>query len=205
MLKWILASNNAHKVEEIMAILKPLGVTLITMAEAGLGDVDVEETGVTFEENALIKARAIHQMTGQPVLADDSGLMVDALNGAPGVYSARYAGVPKSDERNNQKLLDALAGLTPDMRKARFVCVLAYVSSEETFTIRGEAEGVIIDEAKGENGFGYDPIFYSTEGQKTFASLTSEEKNTISHRAKALQLLKERMLGGPGLESTRHQ
>lgn len=202
MLKWILASNNAHKVEEIMAVLKPLGIDLLTMKEAGLQDVDVEETGLTFEENAMLKADAIFKMTGQPALADDSGLEVDELGGAPGIYSARYSGIPKSDERNNRKLLEALNGLPPERRKAQFVCVLAYVSETERFTIRGEAEGVILDYLEGTNGFGYDPLFYSIEGQKTFALLTSEEKNRISHRAKALQKLKDRMLGGQAFEST---
>jgi len=205
MLKWILASNNAHKVEEIMAVLKPLGIELLTMSEAGLEGIDVEETGLTFEENALLKADAIFKLTGQPVLADDSGLAVDALGGAPGIYSARYSGVPKSDQRNNLKLLEALQGLPAEKRKAQFVCVLAYVSDSERFTIRGEAEGVILEEMAGTNGFGYDPLFYSLEGQKTFALLTAEEKNTISHRAKALQLLKDRMLGGPSSECTGHQ
>lgn len=196
MLKWVLASNNKHKVEEIMAILSPLGITLLTMADVGLKDLDIEENGDTFEANALIKARAVHALTGMPTLADDSGLAVNCLEGAPGVYSARFAGEPKSDTRNNAKLLEALTGYQTEARKAHFVCVLAFVSDTESYTLRGEAHGYILEAERGNHGFGYDPLFFSIEAQKSFAELSAHEKNTISHRAKALKLLEKKVIGG---------
>lgn len=188
----ILASSNQHKIEEIYAILKDFDYKIVSMAEAGLGHLDIVEDGDTFEANSLIKAKAIYEATGKPAIGDDSGLMVDALNGEPGVYSARYSGVvPKSDQANNDKLLSALAH-TPDAeRTAKFVTVITLMfSPEDVLVARGEVHGVIGREPKGENGFGYDPLFIVPELGKTFAQLTSEEKNSRSHRANALGVLK---------------
>ena len=151
---------------------------------------DVEETGTTFEENALLKAEAVAAHLGKIVLADDSGLEVDALNGEPSVYSARYAGMEKDDRKNIQKVLDGLKGVSDEKRTARFVCVLAVVDPEgEKFTVRGTCEGIISLEPIGENGFGYDPIFYVKEKQRTMAQLSKEEKSEISHRGNAISQL----------------
>lgn len=196
----ILASSNQHKIEEIFAILKDFNYKIVSMAEAGLGHLDIVEDGDTFEANSLIKAKAIYEATGKPSIGDDSGLMVDALNGEPGVYSARYSGVvPKSDKANNDKLLNALNGKAPEERSAKFVTVITLMfSPEDILVARGEVHGQIGFEPKGENGFGYDPLFVVPELGKTFAELTSEEKNARSHRANALNVLKE-MLKERGL------
>lgn len=196
----ILASSNAHKIEEIYAILKDFDYKIVSMADAGLGHLDIIEDGDTFEANSLIKAKAIYEATGKPAIGDDSGLMVDALNGEPGVYSARYSGVvPKSDKANNEKLLKALAD-TPDAeRTAKFVTVITLMfSPEDVLVARGEVHGIIGREPVGDNGFGYDPLFVVPELGKTFAQLTSDEKNSRSHRANALNVLKE-MLKERGL------
>lgn len=196
----ILASSNAHKIEEIYAILKDFDYKIVSMADAGLGHLDIIEDGDTFEANSLIKAKAIYEATGKPAIGDDSGLMVDALNGEPGVYSARYSGVvPKSDKANNEKLLKALAD-TPDAeRTAMFVTVITLMfSPEDVLVARGEVHGIIGREPVGDNGFGYDPLFVVPELGKTFAQLTSDEKNSRSHRANALNVLKE-MLKERGL------
>ncbi len=191
----VLASNNAHKVDEIKSILAPLGYDVLSMKDIGLGDMDIEETGTTFSENALIKARAVAEKVDAWVLADDSGLEVDYLNGAPGVYSARYAGEPKCDARNNLKLLSALKDLPREERKARFVTVLTLLTKEgDVIETRGEVLGTIGTKPMGENGFGYDPLFFCDEVGKTFAQLSASEKNALSHRARALNLLKERLL-----------
>lgn len=192
--KIVLASNNAHKVEEISDMLRPFGYEVLSMAAVGLGDLEIEETGETFEENARIKALAIKERLGGAVLADDSGLEVDALNGEPGVYSARYAGEPKSDSKNNEKLLKELRDVKADKRTGRFVTVLVLIDeSGEEIVVRGTVEGVIAQEARGENGFGYDPLFEIPSLNKTFAELTADEKNAMSHRGNALNKLLERL------------
>ena len=184
-MKVILASNNKHKLEEIKKILTPLGYDVVSQAEAGV-DIDVEETGTTFEENAALKAQAVYDLTGTAVISDDSGLEVDYLNGAPGVYSHRYAGENATDADRCAKLLSELNGVETAKRTARFVCVLCFIDDKgEKLVIRGTVEGIIGTEPKGENGFGYDPVFMY--GDRSFAELSSEEKNTVSHRADALK------------------
>ncbi len=177
----ILASNNLHKVDEIKSILKDYNV--LTLKDIGYFD-EIEENGSTFEENALIKARAISKFSGKTAIADDSGLSIDLLDGRPGVYSARYS-KEQTDEKNIEKVLYELNG---QHSKAKFVSVIAYVTPdgiEKTF--RGECHGEIILEQRGNNGFGYDPIFYVPSLKKTFAEITSEEKNSISHRHQSLE------------------
>ncbi len=183
----IAATKNKGKIKELEAILGNLNITIVSSEEIGL-DVDVEETGDTFEKNALIKARAIAMMCDEPVLADDSGLCVDALDGRPGVYSARYAGENATDAEKMQKVLDEL-GETKN-RKAQFVSVVALIFPDgDEITAEGTVSGTITHEPIGDGGFGYDPIFYSDELKKTFAQATEEEKNKISHRARALENL----------------
>ena len=189
--KIIFATSNAGKLKEIREILKDLNVEILSMKEAGI-DVDIVENGKTFEENALIKAWAIRDLTGCLVLADDSGLEVDALNKEPGIYSARYMGEDTSYEVKNANIIERLSGLSGEERSARFVCVIAAVfpdGSEET--CQGTIEGQIAYAPAGENGFGYDPIFYVPEYDCTTAQLTPEQKNEISHRGKALKAMKE--------------
>lgn len=189
----ILASNNQHKLREIHEILKDFEYDLVSMKDAGL-DMDIEETGTSFEENSLIKAQAVLGVTGQIVIADDSGLEVEALNKAPGVYSARYAGLECDDKANNKKLLEALKDVPSDQRQGKFVSVITMLFPDgHTIVARGEVEGVIGYEEKGDAGFGYDPLFIYNHN-KTFAELTSEMKNEISHRSQSLVKLKE-MLG----------
>ena len=184
-MKVILASNNKHKLDEIKKILTPLGYDVLSQAEAGV-DIDVEETGTTFEENAALKAQAVYDLTKTAVISDDSGLEVDYLNGAPGVYSHRYAGENATDADRCAKLLSELNGVETEKRTARFVCVLCFIDDKgEKLVIRGTVEGIIGTEPKGENGFGYDPVFMY--GDRSFAELSSEEKNTVSHRADALK------------------
>lgn len=193
MKKAILASNNAHKLEEIYEILKDFEYELVSMKEAGL-DIDIIEDGDTFEKNSLIKAQAVMDALGCVSIADDSGLMVDYLDGAPGVFSARYAGEPSDTTANNKKLLKALKDVPVEKRTARFVSVITMLfENGETLVARGEAEGTIGFEYKGDHGFGYDPLFIDINSGKSFAELGSIEKNRISHRAKALIELK-RML-----------
>lgn len=192
MKKLVLASANQHKLQEIQSILKDFEFELITMKAAGYGEDDIEESGTTFEENSMIKAMAVHNRLKVAALADDSGLEVDYIGGAPGVYSARYAGEPKSDARNNEKLLDALKGANDEERTARFVTVLTLVfENGDTLVARGTVEGRIGFEAKGEQGFGYDPLFIVPELGKTFAELTGSEKNALSHRGNALKVMRE--------------
>lgn len=191
MQKVILASGNKHKLEEIQAILKDYKLELQTMHDAGLVDYEIIEDGDTFEANSLIKAKAVMDELGIDTIADDSGLEVDALNGAPGVYSARYAGENADYIANNKKLLEELKGVPDEKRTARFVTVLTMLfKNGDTIVVRGEVEGVIGYEEKGTNGFGYDPLFIVPELGKTFAELESHEKNALSHRANALKLLK---------------
>ena len=188
-MKVILASNNKHKLEEIKKILSPLGYELISQSEAGIS-IDVEETGTTFEENAALKARAIYKIAGEPVISDDSGLEVDFLGGAPGVFSHRYAGENATDADRCQKLLKELDGVSEDKRTARFVCVICYIDKDgKECMVRGTCECHIGYEPLGENGFGYDPVFMY-DG-KSFAQLTGEEKNSVSHRSDALKKFSE--------------
>lgn len=187
----ILASNNKDKVKEVKEILK--GYDIISMKEAGI-DVDIEENGTTFEENALIKARAIMKLTGQITMADDSGLEIDYLNKAPGVYSARFMGHDTSYDIKNKALIQKLEGVKESDRSGRFVCAIAVCFPDGREIVkRGTIEGLIAEEIKGDNGFGYDPIVYLPEYGKTSGELAPEEKNKISHRGKALALIKEEL------------
>ncbi len=192
--KVILASGNKHKLEEIQAILKDYKLELQTMHDAGLVDFDIIEDGDTFEANSLIKAQAVMDELGLDTIADDSGLEVDALNGAPGVYSARYAGEDADYLANNVKLIDALRDVPDAERTARFVTVLTMLfKNGHKIVVRGEVEGVIGHAPQGDNGFGYDPLFIVPELGKTFAELEAHEKNALSHRANALKLLKKEL------------
>ena len=183
----ILATNNQHKLTEFRRVLDPIGVTVISQNEAGIS-VDVEETGKTFEENAKLKADAIYQLTELPTVADDSGLEVDILDNAPGVYTARYAGENATDADRYNKLLGEMKAVKDADRTARFVCVLHYIDSDGVgHSMRGECFGKIGYEPKGANGFGYDPVFMV--GSKSFSELLPEEKDAVSHRGKALQML----------------
>lgn len=185
-MKVILASKNQHKLTELSAILSQLGFEIALESEYGL-DIDVEETGTTFEENSFLKADAVMKASGLPVLADDSGLMVDALDGAPGVYSARY-GHKASDKERTAYLLENMKDVPEERRGAKFVCVITCLFPDgRKIVARGECTGVIARAPHGENGFGYDPVFYLPELGMTYAELPSEQKNAISHRARALQ------------------
>ena len=185
-MKVILASKNQHKLTELSTILSQLGFEIALESEYGL-DIDVEETGTTFEENSFLKADAVMKASGLPVLADDSGLMVDALDGAPGVYSARY-GHKASDKERTAYLLENMKEVPEEKRGAKFVCVITCLFPDgRKIVARGECPGVIARAPHGENGFGYDPIFYLPELGMTYAELPSEQKNAISHRARALQ------------------
>ena len=185
-MKVILASKNPHKLTELSAILSQHGFEIALESEYGL-DIDVDETGTTFEENSLLKAEAVMKASGLPVLADDSGLMVDALDGAPGVYSARY-GHKSSDGERTAFLLENMKDVPDGKRTAKFVCVITCLWPDgRKIVARGECPGVITREVHGENGFGYDPVFYLPELGMTYAELLSEQKNAISHRARALQ------------------
>jgi len=189
---YILASKNAHKAAEISAILGE-DYHIITQTDAGVGDIEVIEDGTTFEANAIKKAETIMQATGKPCIADDSGLCVDYLNGAPGVYTARYAGENATDDANITKLLTALAGVPAQQRGAQFVCVIALAEpGKETQIFRGECCGTILTEKRGDNGFGYDSVFYVNQYEQSLAELPAEIKNSISHRFAALNALKNR-------------
>lgn len=187
---FLIATHNMKKRDELQRILSPLGVHVLTADEAGVDLTDVEETGATFEENALLKARSGCKEGKMPCIADDSGLCVDALDGAPGVYSARFAGEHGNDDKNNEKLLSLLSDVPPEKRTARFVSTVACVFPDgRELVVRGECEGKIGYEKRGENGFGYDPLFYV--GERTFAEFTPEEKDAVSHRGNALRALTE--------------
>ena len=184
-MKLVLASQNKKKLAEMNDILSHLGVEVCSEAEAGV-DLEVEETGTTFEENSLLKARAVMEASHLPAIADDSGLCVDCLNGAPGVYSARYGGEGLSDEARYRLLLENMRGQMT--RTARFVSVITCCfPNGDVLTARGECPGTIAYAPMGEGGFGYDPVFFLPKLKKTFAQLTPEEKNAISHRGKALE------------------
>lgn len=183
-MKLVLASHNPGKMTEMKEILAGFGVELVTQADLGV-HIEVEETGETFRENALLKARAVMEQTGLPAISDDSGLMVDALNGAPGVYTARYGGEGLTDEERYRLLLSSLTGQTN--RAAHFYsCIACVFPGNETLTAQGVCDGTIAFAPMGEDGFGYDPIFFVPALRKTFAQMTPEEKNSVSHRARAL-------------------
>ncbi len=192
MKKIVLGTQNVNKLREVKQILEPLGYTVVSLADVGLADMDVVEDGQTFEENAVKKAKEYSEACQLPVLADDSGLSVDALNGAPGVYSARYSGENATYSDNNNKLIAELAGVSTNDRKAKFVCVMAYVDAQNNrqHVVRGEVAGIIIETPLGEGGFGYDPLFYVPDIGLTFAQAEPAVKNRYSHRAKALAQMK---------------
>ncbi len=193
-MKLVLASGNAGKLAELQDMLAGLPLQIVPQRELGVGDVP--ETGLTFVENALIKARHACQVTGLPALADDSGLIVDALDGAPGLYSARYAGSPTDDAANNAKLLDALREVPAERRSARFhavIVLLRHANDPQPLICEGSWEGRIIDTPRGSNGFGYNPVFLDESLGLTAAEMTPEQKNGRSHRAKALQLLLQKL------------
>lgn len=190
---FVIASNNSKKVKELNRILNPMGITAKTAKEMGVSLDEVEETGTTFVENARLKARAAYKLTGLPCIADDSGLMVDALNGAPGVYSARYSGEDATDEKNNQKLLSEMADVPVTQRTAKFVCVICCVlENGKEIIAHGECVGRIGYELTGNGGFGYDPLFLTKDG-RSYAQLTAEEKDKISHRGNAIRILKQQL------------
>ncbi len=199
MRKIILASNNAHKIEEIKKILEGLPFEIKSLKDENI-DIDIEEDGNTFEENAKKKASEIANFLknrGEKefiVMADDSGLEVDYLNGKPGIYSARYAGEHGNDKKNNEKLLKELKGVPKEKRGAQFVCQIVLINEKEKcLSIRGEVRGRILEALSGKEGFGYDPLFFYAPLNKTFGELSSEEKNSVSHRACALKELKNRI------------
>lgn len=191
--KLIFATKNEGKMREIRMILGDLGVPVLSLKDAGI-EADIEENGETFEENAVIKARAVQKFTGGIVLADDSGLEIDSLNGEPGIYSARYMGEDTSYVIKNQNLIDRLQGVPEEKRTARFVCVIAAALPDgRVLTSPGVMEGRIGYAAAGENGFGYDPIFFLPQYGCTSAQLSAEQKNEISHRGKALHAMREQL------------
>ena len=190
-MKLVLASKNKKKIAEMNTILESLGVEVCSQAEAGV-DIDVEETGTTFEENSLLKAKAVMEASGMPAIADDSGLCVDALGGAPGVYSARYGGEGLDDVGRYKLLLENMRGQSP--RTCRFVSVITCCfPNGDVISARGECEGTVAFAPMGEGGFGYDPIFFVPSLKKTFAQLSAEEKNSMSHRGRALEVFKAKL------------
>ena len=193
-MKVVLASKNPHKLVEIRQITDRFGFELVLQSELGV-DIDVEETGTTFEENSLIKAKAVMEATGLPALADDSGIAVDALNGEPGVYSARYGFDESLDDWGRMMMLLKNTEHVPDgQRQATFVCVISFVTpTGETIQARGEIHGELTREPRGENGFGYDPIFYYPPFGRTTAEIPAEQKNAVSHRGNALRILNEKL------------
>lgn len=191
MKRMIFATGNENKMVEIREILGDLPLEILSMKQAGIR-ADIEENGTSFEENALIKAREVCRLAGEMVLADDSGLEIDYLNGKPGIYSARYMGENTSYRVKNKNLMERLEGVPNEKRTARFVCAIAAVFPDgKELVVRGTVEGIIGYEERGENGFGYDPIFYLPERGLTTAELPPEEKNSISHRGNALRKMKE--------------
>ena len=193
-MKVVLASKNKHKLVEISKITEKFGIDLVLQSELGI-DIDVEETGTTFEENSFIKAEAVMKASGLPALADDSGIAVDALNGEPGIYSARYGFDESLDDWGRLELLLKNTENVPDgQRQAQFVCVITLVTPEgQVVQARGEIHGELTRQPRGENGFGYDPIFFYPPQGKTTAELRPEEKNQVSHRANALKLFYDKM------------
>lgn len=191
----IAATQNKHKIIEIDAITSEFGLKIIGRDEAGIPDIDIVEDGETFEENSYKKAYEIMKISGKPTIADDSGIVIDALGGAPGVYSARYAGPECDDDANNAKVLRELEGVPIEKRTARYVAVITMVFPDgKTIVARGECEGHIMFEETGTNGFGYDPMFRPLGYDTTFGHIPPEEKNKISHRGKALQILRSELI-----------
>lgn len=189
-MKFVIATGNPKKLIELNRILNPLGIDAITAKEASINLEDVEETGKTFEENAKIKARAAARLTNLAVVADDTGLCVDALNGAPGVYTARYAGENATDQQKYEKLLNALKGVPHAKRTAHFsTCICCILPNKEEIIVSGRCDGFIAQKPHGTNGFGYDPVF-ELENGKSLAELTAKEKDKISHRGNALRNFK---------------
>lgn len=189
--KIIFATGNEGKMKEVRIILEDLGLEVLSLKEAGI-NIDIEENGTTFEENAIIKANAIREIANCIVLADDSGLEIDYLDKAPGIYSARYMGEDTSYDIKNNKILELLKDVPNEKRTARFVCAIAAaLPNGKVFTTRGTIEGIIGYKIEGENGFGYDPIFYLPEYNCTTAQLSMDKKNELSHRGKALRAMKE--------------
>ena len=193
-MKVVLASKNRHKLEEISQITRKFDMELVLQSELGV-DIDVEETGTTFEENSFLKAEAVMKATGLPAVADDSGIAVDALNGEPGIYSARYGFDPTLDDWGRLQLLLKNTEAVPDgQRQAKFVCVITLVTPEgQTIQARGEIHGELLRAPAGENGFGYDPIFYYPPLGMTTAEMPSEVKNQVSHRANALKVFYQKL------------
>mgnify|MGYP002672478291 FL=1 len=193
-MKVVLASKNKHKLEEISKITQKFDMELVLESQLGV-DIDVEETGSTFEENSYLKAEAVMKATGLPALADDSGIAVDALNGEPGIYSARYGFDDSLDDWGRlQLLLKNTEQVPDDKRQAKFVCVITLVTPQgQTIQARGEVHGTLLRAPAGENGFGYDPIFYYPPLGKSLAQVTAEEKNQVSHRANALKVFYEKL------------
>lgn len=187
----IIATQNLGKAKDFEALFRPYGYDVLTLRDIDK-EIDVEETGTTFEENAILKAETVAKLLNKAVIADDSGLEIDALNGEPGVYSARYAGGEKSDEANIDKVLEKMAGIPEEQRHARFRCVLAIaVPGKETKTFSGTCEGYIIEARRGENGFGYDPIFWVPAEGRTLAEMQPQEKAGISHRGNAMREMQQ--------------
>ncbi len=187
-MKVVIATKNEGKVREFKKLLEPLGFEPVSMTEEGI-DPEIIEDGDTFEENAHIKAKTVHKLTNLPVIADDSGLEVEFLGGAPGIYSARYAGEHATDEERNQRLLDEMQGVDRPLRNARFVCAIYFIlDDKKEYCVTGTLDGFIGEEPQGENGFGYDPIFM-IDDDKSLAEISEKAKNKISHRAKALEKL----------------
>lgn len=190
----VAATQNKHKIQEIEAITKEFDINIISRQEAGVPDVEIVEDGTTFEENSYKKAYEIMKLCNMPAIADDSGLAVDALDGAPGIYSARFSGVDGDDAANNRKLLELMKDVPIEKRTARFVSVITLVFPDgDTIVCRGECEGHIMFAESGDNGFGYDPLFRPLGYDVSFGQLDASEKNSISHRAKALILLREKL------------
>lgn len=190
-MKLVIATNNAHKLQEIRQILGDSFDTLLSLNDLGI-DIDIEETGTTFMENAILKAETICKLCGMPTLADDTGLVVDALDGAPGVYSARYAGIEHNDKNNRTLLLKNLQGV--ENRSAHFETVIAICyPNGEIITSSGRVDGYILNQERGTEGFGYDSLFYSNELGKSFAEATSCEKNSVSHRGRALRAMLKKL------------
>jgi len=195
-MKVVLASGNKGKLNEFNQLLKPLNIEVVPQSDFNI--TSVEETGLTFIENAILKARHASEISGLPAIADDSGLEVDALNGAPGIYSARFSGEEATDATNNQKLLEALKDTTNEERTARFQCVLVYLkhpADPTPIVCQGSWEGYILREPRGEQGFGYDPLFWVPSKECSSAELNRDEKNAMSHRGKALRVLIKQMSG----------
>lgn len=189
-MKVIIATKNEGKVREFRKLLLPFGFEPVSMTEAGV-EADITEDGETFEENAHIKAKAVRELTGSPVIADDSGLEVEFLGGAPGIYSARYAGENATDEQRNQKLLEEMQGAELPLRNARFVCAIYFILDDKReYCVTGVLDGYIGEEPKGEHGFGYDPVFM-IDDDTSLAQVGEDEKNKISHRARAMEKLAE--------------